>query len=105
PPVCVRKVSAHRPRSRGQVGPIAEAPQVSAVAQADHRDARLRGLRDADARRLLAYHLSEAAIAVDDRERVRIENDGRRLVRTQTAVAYPFEIFRHAPHAVANSAV
>ena len=60
----------------------------------------LRGLGDAEPRRELADHLPEAAIAVDDRERVAVEHDGRRRVRLEPALAHPFEVLADAKHAV-----
>ena len=47
----VEEVQRHLARIRRHVRPIADAAQVSAVGEADHRDARLRRLGDADALR------------------------------------------------------
>ena len=51
-------------------------------------------------RRELAGDLAEAAIAVDDRERVVLEHDRGRRVGPQPLAAHPLEILAHADHAV-----
>jgi hypothetical protein len=68
----------HLPRVRRHVGPIANATQVAAVGEANHRDPLLRRLADTGACGELADHLAEAAMAVDDRDRVALEHDARR---------------------------
>src|SRR5436189_3388301 len=90
----------HLARVSRHFGPIAKAAEMPAVAKADHRDPFLRGLPDAKLGRIFADHLSKSAIAIDDRERVRIEYQRRRLIRLEPAVARPFEIFADADHAV-----
>ena len=87
-------------RIGGHLGPIAEPAQVTAIAQADHRDAFFGGLFDTELRRVFADHLTETAIAIDDRERAGIEHHRRRLIGLQPAGAHPFEIFTDADHAV-----
>jgi hypothetical protein len=96
----VQKMQRDLSGIRSHLCPIAEATQMPAIAKADHRDAFLRRLRDAKLRREFADHLSEAAVPVDDRERVGIEHQCRRLIRFEPSVAHPFEILGHANHAV-----
>src|SRR5205814_941693 len=55
---------------------------------------------DAKLSRVLANHLSESAIAVDDREHIGIEHQRRRLIGLQPSGAHPFEILADANHAV-----
>jgi hypothetical protein len=96
----VEKMQRYLPRGGGDLGPVAEASQVTAIAKANHRDAGLRRFRDAEARRELADDLPEAAIAVDDRERVAVENDRRRRIGLEPARVHPLEIFADAQNAV-----
>ena len=96
----VEKMQRHLARGGGDLGPVAETSEVTAVAQTDHRDAGLRRFRDAEAGCELAHHLAEAAIAVDDRERVAVEHDRRRRIGLEPARAHPFEVFADAQHAV-----
>ena len=73
---------------------------MPAVAQAHHRDARLCGLRDAELACEFADDLPEATVAVDDRDRVALENDRRRLIGFHPPRAHPFQIFADAQNAV-----
>ena len=96
----VEEVERHLPRRGGDLGPVAETSEVAAIAQADHRDARLRGLRDAEAGRELADDLAEPAVAIDDRQRVAVENDRRRGVRLEPSGSHPLEVLADAQHAM-----
>ena len=96
----VEKVQRHLARLGGHVRPIADPSQVTDVAQADHRNAFLARLGDAELRSELAGDLPEAAIAVDDGDRVAVEDDGGRRVGPQRAILDPFEISRNTKHAV-----
>ena len=55
-------------------------------------------------RREFADDLPEAAIAVDDRDRVAVEHDRRRRVRLEPAVAHPFEVLARRAARRANRA-
>ena len=74
----VEEVQRHLACGGGHLRPIADAPEMPAVAQTDHREPALRGLGDAELRCEFTDHLPEAAVAVDDRDRVGLERDRRR---------------------------
>src|SRR5947209_8629595 len=65
------------------------------MAERDHRHARALGLGDADLHRLLADDLAEAAIAVDDGERVVLEDGGGVRVDGDAARLHQLDIERY----------
>ena len=74
----------------GELGPVADAPQMPAVAQTHQRDPGLRRFSDPDLAREFAHDLTEAPIAIDDRDRVAVEDDGRNLIGFDPAFAQHF---------------
>jgi hypothetical protein len=69
---------------------------VSAVAQADHCNPGLRCFGGTKLAGELTDDLAEAAIAIDNGNRIRFENDSRRLARFHPSVAHPLEILADA---------
>src|SRR5260221_436598 len=96
----IEKVQRHLALRGRHLGPVAQPPEMAAIAQAHHRYAGLRGLGNAEPCRELADHLAESAIAVDDRERVAVEHDRRIGVGLEPALANPLEVLADAQHAV-----
>ena len=80
-PDVLRKCSDTWPAAAAISAQSPRRPEVPAVAQADHRDARLRAPSRCRARVANSpIDLAEAAVAVDDRDRVAVEHDRRRRV-------------------------
>src|SRR5438552_1307100 len=90
----------HLSLRRGELGPVADPPQMSAVTQADHGNSALGGLSGPKVAGEFADDLPKAAITVDDGHRVAIEHDARRLVRAYPSRMHPFEVFADADDAV-----
>src|SRR5438132_12103470 len=82
----------HLAFGRRQFRPVADTAEMAAIAQSDHCDAALRRLGGPGLAGELTHHLTEPAIAVDDRYVVVFENDRWRLIGSQPATARPFEI-------------
>ena len=61
---------------------------------------RPRCLGDAVAGREFADHLAEAAVAVDDRERIGLDDDRRARVGHEPALPHPVEVLADADHAM-----
>ena len=97
----------HLAFGRRQFRPVADAAEMAAIAQSDHCNAALGRLGGSGLAGELTHHLTEAAIAVDDRYGVAFENNRRSLIRSQPTAAHPFEILadpddpvRIVPHQV-----
>ena len=72
----VDEVQGEQARRDGHLRPVADAAQVAGVAQGDHRHARAAPtLSMPSSHRLLAHRLAEAELAVDDGERLVLEDD------------------------------
>ena len=68
----------------GHLGPVADAADMSGIAQRDRGKARLLAFLDADPDRLRRHRLAVAELAVDHRQRRRIDHDFGGLVRNLT---------------------
>jgi hypothetical protein len=75
----VDEVDGDEARRDRALGVLADTPDVAGVAQADHRDAVLRGALDAERHGLRRDGLAEAELAVEQREGAAIGHDVRGL--------------------------
>src|SRR5262249_20134211 len=75
PAAGVDEVERDLARARRLLGPVADPAQVPRVPQRDDRDTVSLAPGDAQPHRLLAHHLAEAALAVDDRQHLVLEDD------------------------------
>ena len=88
------------PARRGALGPLADAADVTGIAQRDCRKAgRLRLLHaEVDGHR--RHRLAEAEAAVDDADHRRVDNTFDRLIGNEIAAAHPIDIAGNANDAV-----
>ena len=77
-----------QPFGGGHLGPVADAADMAGIAQRDGGKPRLLALLDAEPDRLRRHGLAIAELAVDHRERGRIDHDLRRLVRDHEPVFF-----------------
>ena len=91
----------HQPFGGGHLRPVADAADMPGIAQRNRGKARLLAFLDADLHRLRRHRLAVAELAVDHRERRRIDHDLGGLVRNHRARLLPADIDRNPDHAVA----
>ena len=99
--VHVHPVRAHHAGARALLGPVADAPDVMGVGEADDADAVLFGALDADIHRLLGDHLAVAGAAVDHDDGTIILHDLCMMVTDAGARRGVLDIGRHHADAVA----
>ena len=93
----IDEVQRHQTGGGAILGPLADAPDVVAVAQRDQRQAAGRRALNADFHRLMADHLAIALAAIDHQHRTELGADLRMLIRPQTAGADELDIlWNHA---------
>ena len=97
----VDEMHRHQAFGGGHLRPVADAADMAGVAQRDRGKARLLAFLDADPHRLRRHRLAVAELAVDHRERRRIDHDLGDLVGNHRAHFLPADIDRYPDHAVA----
>ena len=97
----VDEMHRHQPFGGGHLRPVADAADMAGVAQRDRGKARLLAFVDADPHCLRRHGLPVAELAVDHRERRRIDHDFGDLVGNDGAHLLPADVDGNADHAVA----
>src|SRR5262249_39433029 len=97
----VHPVGADHARTRALLGPVADAPDVVRVGEADDADAVLFRPLDAEIHRLLGDHLAVAGTAIDHNDGTIVADDLCMMVTDTTSRSGVLYISRHHADAVA----
>src|ERR1700738_3997238 len=97
----IDKMDRHQPLGRRHFGPVADPADMSGIAQRDRGKARRLAFFDADLDGLGCDGLPVTELAVDHRQRRRIDHEFDSLVGDDRARLLPPDIDRYPDHAVA----
>ena len=97
----IDEVDRYQPFGCRHLRPVADAADMAGIAQRDGGKARLLAFLDADPDRLRRHGLPVAELAIDHRQRRRIDDEFDGLVGNDGTHLLPPDIDRHPDHAVA----